>query len=60
MANQMHAFKKMRPEPETFKAAFIERFNRTLQSLIQKYLIENATLSFHNHLQDFMQTYNNR
>ena len=21
MANQMHAFKKMRPEPETFKAA---------------------------------------
>lgn len=40
--------------------AYIERFNRTLQSIIYKYMTENETNRFIDKFQDFISTYNNR
>lgn len=51
--------KLINPEASTH-AAFIERFNRTLQTIIYKYLTENETNRFVNVLQDLVSTYNNR
>lgn len=47
------------PETQTH-AAYIERFNRTLQLLIYKYMTENETYRFIDVLQDLVKTYNNR
>lgn len=41
-------------------AAFVERFNRTLQMLIYKYMTENETNRFVDVLQDLVKSYNNR
>jgi len=41
-------------------AAFVERFNRTLQMLIYKYMTENETNRYVDVLQDLVKTYNNR
>lgn len=40
--------------------AYIERFNRTLQSLIYKYMSENETNTYVNVFQDLVRTYNTR
>lgn len=40
--------------------AYIERFNRTLQSLIYKYMSENETNRYVNVFQALVKTYNNR
>lgn len=42
------------------KAAFVERFNRTLQSIMYKYMTQYETLTYHDKLQDFIKTYNSR
>jgi Integrase core domain/Chromo (CHRromatin Organisation MOdifier) domain len=47
------------PEANTH-AAFIERFNRTLQTIIYKYLTENETNRFIDKLQDLVSSYNKR
>lgn len=41
-------------------AAFIERFNRTLQMLIYKYMTENETNRYIDALDKLVETYNNR
>lgn len=41
-------------------AAFVERFNRTLQMLIYKYMTENETNRYIDVLQRLVKTYNNR
>lgn len=41
-------------------AAFIERFNRTLQLLMYKYMTDNETLQYIDVLPKLVQTYNNR
>lgn len=41
-------------------AAYIERFNRTLQSIIYKYMTENETNRFIDVLQDLVKSYNTR
>jgi hypothetical protein len=41
-------------------AAFVERFNRTLQILIYKYMTENETNRYIDVLQQLVNTYNNR
>jgi len=40
--------------------AYIERFNRTLQSLIYKYMQEKSTYTFMDVFQDLVKTYNTR
>ena len=47
------------PESQTH-AAYIERFNRTLQQLIYKYMSENETNTFIKVLPDLVKTYNHR
>lgn len=51
--------KLINPQASTH-AAFIERFNRSLQTIIYKYLTENETNRFIDHLQKLTLTYNNR
>ena len=47
--------------PDTsIHAAFIERFNRSLQSLIYKYMTENETKTYIDVLPKLVETYNNR
>jgi len=47
--------------PDTFiHAAYIERFNRSLQALIYKYLTENETERYVDVLPRLLETYNNR
>ncbi len=47
--------------PDTsIHAAFIERFNRSLQALIYKYMTENETRRYIDVLPKLVQTYNNR
>lgn len=41
-------------------AAFIERFNRTLQTIIYKFMTENETNRFIDKLQDLVSSYNKR
>lgn len=41
-------------------AAYIERFNRTIQNLIYKYLAEFETKRYIDKLEDFLSSYNNR
>ena len=41
------------------KASIIERWNRTLRTRIQKYFTFNQSLRFIDHLQDFVESYNN-
>lgn len=41
-------------------AAYIERFNRTLQNIMYKYMTENETNKYIDVLQDLVATYNNR
>jgi hypothetical protein len=41
-------------------AAFVERFNRTLQMLVYKYMTENETNRYVDVLQNLVKTYNNR
>ena len=41
-------------------APFIERYNRTLQGIISKYMTQNQTYTFYNRLQDFIDGYNKR
>ena len=40
--------------------AIVERFNRTLWTIIKKYTLANNTLEFINKLPDFLFNYNNR
>lgn len=47
------------PETQTH-AAYVERFNRTLQQLIYKYMTENETNRFIDVLQDLVKSYNHR
>lgn len=42
------------------KAGIVERFNRTLQSLIYRYLTENETFRYVHVLDDLLTAYNNR
>lgn len=42
------------------KAAIVERFNKTLQGLIYRFLTENQTERFHHDLPNLVHTYNNR
>lgn len=51
--------KLINPKASTH-AAFVERFNRTLQTLIYKYMTEKETNRFIDQLQDLVSTYNNR
>ena len=51
--------KLMHPNSE-LKAAIVERFNKTLQSLIYKYMTEHQTLKYADKLQDLVAIYNNR
>lgn len=44
----------------TLKAAYAERANKTLQILLYKYLTENETLRYIDHLGGFVQTYMKR
>jgi hypothetical protein len=44
----------------TTHAAYIERFNRTLKSLVYKYMTENETNRFIDVLPDILKSYNNR
>jgi len=44
----------------TSKAAYAERANKSIQILIYKYMNENETFRYIDHLQDFADTYNNR
>jgi hypothetical protein len=47
--------------PETdVHAAVVERFNKTLQVIIYKYLTQNETLRYIDKLQKFVSSYNNR
>lgn len=56
LTNQIKCF-----NPDTsIHAAFIERFNRSIQRLIQKYLTENETYKYVDVLQEIVKTYNNR
>lgn len=41
-------------------ASFVERFNRTIQNLIYKFLSEYETQRYIDHLSDFEHSYNNR
>lgn len=41
-------------------AAYIERFNRTLQNIMYKYMTENETNTYIDVLQDLVKSYNNR
>ena len=51
--------KVLHPNSE-IKAAIAERFNRSLQDLIYKYLTENETRRYVDVLDDLLVTYNNR
>jgi len=51
--------KLINPQSQTH-AAFVERFNRTLQGLIYKYMTEKETNKFINVLPSLVKTYNNR
>lgn len=51
--------KLVNPEASTH-AAFIERFNRTLQNIVYKYMTENETNRFVDQLQKLVFSYNNR
>jgi transposase InsO family protein len=42
------------------KASIIERFNRTIQDLLYRYMTENQTLRYVDVLQRLLETYNNR
>ena len=44
----------------TYKASFVERFQRTLQGLIYKWCTDNQTYTFYHRIQDFVQEYNNK
>lgn len=49
----------MHPSSEK-KASIVERFNRSLQDLIYRYMTENETFRYLNVLQDLTSAYNNR
>ena len=51
--------KLVNPQSQTH-AAYIERFNRTLQQLIYKYMTENETNRYVDVLQNLVKSYNNR
>jgi len=51
--------KLINPQTQTH-AAYIERFNRTLQQLIYKFMTENETNRFIDNLETLVNTYNNR
>ena len=51
--------KIIHPFSET-KAALVERFNRTIQDLIYRYLTENETFRYIDVLKKLLETYNNR
>jgi Chromo (CHRromatin Organisation MOdifier) domain len=51
--------KIMHPNSEK-KAAIVERFNRSIQDLIYRYLTENETQRYIDVLQDLLSAYNNR
>jgi transposase InsO family protein len=51
--------KLIHPNSE-MKAAIIERFNRSIQDLIYRYMTENETFRYIDMLQDLSKTYNNR
>lgn len=55
----LNNIKCINPESQTH-AAFVERFNRTLQQLIYQYMTENETNKFIDVLQNLVKTYNNR
>ena len=44
----------------TSKSCFVERLNKTIQVNLYKYLSQNETLRYIDHLQDFVSSYNNR
>jgi hypothetical protein len=41
-------------------AAYVERFNRTIQNLIYKFMTENSTNRYVDHLDDILNSYNSR
>jgi hypothetical protein len=51
--------KIMHPNSEK-KAAIVERFNRSIQDLVYRYMTENETRRYIDVLQDLLTTYNNR
>lgn len=56
---QSKGIKLINPQA-SIHAAFIERFNRTLQLLMYKYMTENETERYIDVLQDLVKTYNKR
>lgn len=56
---QEQGIKLYSPDTSTH-GAFIERFNRTLQTLIYKFMTENETHRFIDKFQELVKTYNNR
>jgi len=48
------------PENRKYSMGVVERFNRTLWQIIKKYSYYNETLSFIDHLDDFIENYNNK
>jgi hypothetical protein len=56
---ETNGIKVILPQASTH-AAYIERFNRTLKSLIYKYMTENETYRFVDQLPNLVHSYNNR
>lgn len=56
---QSKGIKMINPQA-SIHAAFIERFNRTLQSLMYKFMSDNETERYVDVLQDLVRTYNTR
>lgn len=56
---QQQGIKLINPQASVH-AAFVERFNRTLQMLMYKYMSDNETQRYVDVLQKLVQTYNNR
>jgi len=56
---RQNKIKLVNPQASTH-AAFVERFNRTLQTIIYKFMTENETNRFIDQLQDLVLSYNKR
>lgn len=54
-----HNIRLVHPNSE-MKAAIVERFNRSLQSLLYKFMTENETRSYYGTLDALLASYNNR
>ena len=56
---QSRGIEMVHPSSEK-KAAIVERFNKTLQGLMHRYMTENNTKRYHNVISDILISYNNR